>query len=301
MQMSATLNTLIIQVNRAAEFNVAQEIEQGGMQVTPLQRRSMVAVEAFRQTAGFDLVALMLRAYYLRKIQEDNLLSVHPSGEYPTLAAMASKNGCSATEMTFVIDFANVLAPYLSEIGVSVFEVWQALGKSKLKELMPVLKGLITGEHSDTQTTQEAVTRLLEETWAGMEVSELYQAEFEALNDERAPDEQRQELRAGLERRARQMTVRDLVDTAAELPTEELRRFLRPNTEMIGFYAFDMNGRQLLATEATPEQVSMLRNRLGERMQIQSMDLPTDPRARQSEAMRIPLLRNIFSLIRGER
>ena len=299
-QLAGVLGGFVGAIDAAAEANIARQIEEEHIEVTALERRSMVRVEAFKQVSGLDLTALMMRAYYLRIIQEENLLTIHPSGAYSTLGSMASANGCSVTEMTFILDAVNIIFPYLAEnLGLSIWDVWAGIGKSKLKELTPILKAMITGEASDTATTAAAVQRLLQETFDGMEVSELYSTQFEMMADERIPNEERQEIQNNLRQEAVRITVEHLVDVARDLPNEELRRHLRPGTEAIEFYEINYEGRRLVAAEMDEGQLTMLRNRLRERVSVNSLTFPDDPQARQAEAMRVPFLRRIANMVRG--
>jgi len=301
-QLASVLGGFVSSIDAAAASNIDQMIEEQGIQVTALERRSMVRVEAFRQVSGLDLTALMLRAYYLRIIQEENLLTIHPSGEYSTLGTMAAANGCSVSEMTFILDAVNIVFPYLaSNLGLSIWDVWSSIGKSKLKELTPVLKALITGEASDTQTTAAAVQRMLQETLDGMEISDLYSEQFAVANDDRFPEEERAEAQQTLRAEAARMAVDHLVDMARTLPTEELRRHLRPTgTQPIDFFEIDLEGRRLLAAELDEGQLDMLRNRMREKIVVSALNLPNDPQARQAEALRVPFLRRLATMLRTQ-
>ena len=134
--------------------------------------RAMTAVEAFRQVSGLDLTAVLLRAHYLMEIQRQNLLANHP-GQYSSLAEMASDNGCSVSDLHSTLDMVNILFPFFAnDLGLDIYDLWSRLGKSKIKELLPVLKALITGEDPDTASTRNAVAAILEDQYATMRASQ---------------------------------------------------------------------------------------------------------------------------------
>lgn len=287
-------------IEQAAWFNVQQRIQEEGLQLTQIETHAMVEVEAFRQISGLDLTAVILRVHHLRNLQEGNLLSMHPAG-YRSLNHMASENGCSVTDLLASLDLVNIVFPYVqSVLGIPIWDLWSSIGKSKLKEMLPVLKSLVTGSEADTETTRASVTRILEDMYAGMEVSELYRRFFEAMNDERLPDEDRQEAREHIERESRRMAVEHLVELGQNLPTEELRRHLRPSrTPTVEFYRVQVGERSLVVADLTPEQIQLVQRRMGERVELFSLDLPEEQGARQTEAFRITPLRRLYTEIFG--
>lgn len=299
-ELGATLGGIGSAIERAAWFNVQQEVEEQGLQLTRLETEAMVHVEAFRQISGLDLTAVILRVHHLRRLQEDNLLSLHPAG-YRSLNHMAAENGCSVTDLLASLDLVNIVFPYVQNVlGIPVWDLWSSIGKSKLKEMIPVLKALITGNNPDTESTRNSVTRILEDMYAGMEVSELYRRYFEAMNDERLPDEERQEARQHIEQEGRRMAVEHLVELGQNLPTEELRRHLRPTrTPAVEFYRVQIGERSLVVADLTPDQITVLQRRMGERVELFNLDLPDDRASRTAEAFRINPLRRLYTEIFG--
>ena len=148
-------------IEAAAEANVS-ELANGGT-FTQTEIQAMTVVESLRQVNGLDFAAVILRAYYLRKVQEENALANHPA-RWTTLSQMADDNKISVAELSQTLDMVNIIFPYVSEnIGKPPQQLWDDVGKSKLREMTPVLKSLITGEESDTASTRAGTERALEE------------------------------------------------------------------------------------------------------------------------------------------
>jgi hypothetical protein len=299
---SGTLMGIHTMIEQAAAEIVAQQVmEEGGPQnFSAINIQAMTAVEAFRQVSSLDLTAVLLRAYYLRMIQEQNLLANHPA-QYSSLSDMAAQNACSVTDMLATLDMVNILFPYIeNELGIPVHELWATVGKSKLKEMLPVLKVLITNEGSDTESVQAAIERLMDEQYASFRVDEQLADAIAILDDEEAPEAERETIRERLNGVARRNIVQHLIELGGQLPITEVRRHLRPQRTTPIFFQTIQDGTSLiLMGTASQEQFEMLQNKMGERMDITTLALPEDPRARQAEAFRIPLFRRVYALLNG--
>jgi hypothetical protein len=301
---SGTLMGIHTIIEQAAAEEVAQQItEAGGPQnFSAINIQAMTAVEAFRQVSGLDLTAVLLRAYYLRMIQEQNLLANHPS-QYSSLSDMAANNGCSVTDMLATLDMVNILFPYVeNQLGIPVHEFWAGIGKSKIKEMLPVLKVLITGEGSDTQSVQAAIERMMDEQYAGFRVDDHYQQEMAVIDDPNADAQLQANTRTYIDGIARRNIIEHLIEIGGQLPITEVRRHLRPTRTSPIYFSMIPDGQNfILMGTASQDQLDMLRNKMGERLESNTLALPDDPRARQAEAFRIPLFRRVYNLLSGER
>lgn len=300
--LSGTLAGIHTIIEEAAYEEVMEQINQAGgiQQFSEINVQSMMAVEAFRQVAGLDLTAVLLRAHYLRIIQERNLLVNHPA-QYSNLSDMAAANGCSVTDMLATLDLVNVVFPYVqNQLGIPVHELWAALGKSKLKEMLPVMKSLITGEESDTASTRNAVERLLEAELLAIENDPEMADTMEILNGMET-DAEREVIMDRLREVAVRNIVGHLVELGGNLPINEVRRHLRPErTNPVPFYIIpNTNGQFILTTTIDQDQMNMIRNKMGERCEYRELQLPADSRARQTEAFRVPILRQLYNEIFG--
>ena len=293
--LSGVLGGVQASIELAAQENVRLAIEQSGTNFSQVEIVAMTAVEAFRQVSGLDLTAVLLRAHYVTEIQRRNLLANHP-GQYSSLAEMASDNGCSVSDLHATLDMVNVFFPYVvSELGLDLYDLWSRLGKSKIKELLPVLKALITGEDPDTNSTRNAVAAVMDDQYATMEASNPVL--FEELNNEDTPEERQLEIQAGVDQEARHFAVEHLIEMGELLTNRQLRNHLRPQrTPPVGIYIVEDGDRKLAVADLDQDQLNVLSARMGERLEIRNVALPNEPRYRQAEAMRNPILRRVFRL-----
>ncbi len=188
-------------IETAAQANVDALIEESGSQFAHIEAEALVAIEALKQVNGLDLTAVLLRAHYIRQIQEGNLLANHPA-EYSSIDHMARDNGMSSTDLFVTLDVVNIIFPFIQdELGIPVPMFWNNLSKSKIKELLPVLKAIITGEEPSRATTREAVERFVDDV---TEIERTADPDvFVQLEDEELPEKERIVIEQELHQRIR--------------------------------------------------------------------------------------------------
>lgn len=193
---------------RAAEENINMATE-GGEGYTALERRAMIAAEALRLTSGMDLAAILTRGEIIAQIQREGLISVHPNG-YADLTALAREQGISVGELSDTRALCEIIFPYITNVlGRSLAEIWAEIGKSSMRELVPALRSLITGEEAAHGSVRTAVETLLNNAAAELITEGVPQDELE-VDD------------------VRMRAVIGLLQQGATLPTRELRRTVRP-------------------------------------------------------------------------
>ena len=208
--LSLALNSITGTLFEAAERNIAGAIGDGSG-YTALERRAMIAAEALRLTHGFDLTAIITRGQIIQQIEREGLTSVHPNG-YADLTALAREQGISVSELSDTRALYEVIFPYIQNVlGRPLAEVWAEVGKSSMRELVPALRSIITGEDAAHNTVREAVTTLLNNAAAEILAS------GEVTQDELTVEQ------------VRQNAVEYLLTQGATLPTRELRRTVRPS------------------------------------------------------------------------
>jgi hypothetical protein len=123
-----------------------------------LEISAMEAVEALRLTGALDLAGILIRFKILKKIRDENLLSIHP-GRYEGLTQMASEQSISVSELHDILMLGDVVFPFLErEYGpTAVADYWDEVGKARLRELVPSLNSAITGVPSQSRRVREAV------------------------------------------------------------------------------------------------------------------------------------------------
>lgn len=275
--LAATLNSLESQLQRAAEQNVR---EQAGEGYTQVEMRAMVTVEQLKLVNGLDLAAILLRGRLIRQIEEEALWTVHP-GRYTTFDQMAREQGISASELSNVKDLCFVIFPYFEEVlGVPVARVFESIGKSNMRELVPVLKAIITGQPSASQSVNRSVDRIMDD----IVVTER------AAGNEVGDDDETQN-------RLRRTAVEQLIE-AGQLTNTQLRARIRPErTAALEPYVVNRGARRLVLMEVDEDQYTLLNRRLNGYMDVVTVDLPQDPTQRQREAVRIPVIREVLDLV----
>jgi hypothetical protein len=214
--LTAGLSGLRAMLFDAAEANIANALGDDVSSFTALQRRAMVATEALRMTTGLDLSTVLTRGDIIRQIETEGLAAVHPNG-YANLTALAADNNVSVGELSDIRSLCDVIFPYIqNDLEMNLYEVWEQIGKSGLRELVPALHSMITGQNAAHGSVRNAVTQMLDG------------AAVELINDEDNPMPQEQlttpEGRAAVRRQA----VATLLHNGTTMTVREMRAAVRP-------------------------------------------------------------------------
>jgi hypothetical protein len=206
--MSLALGSLTNQLFQFATENINNAIaDSDGW--SELEKRAMIAAEALRLTQGFDLTAIITRVEIIQQIEREGLTTVHPSG-YADLTALARGQGISVGELSDIRALGEHIFPYITNVlERSLVEVWEQVGKSSMRELVPALRSLITGEDAAHGSVRTAVETLLNNAAAEMVAGGAVQEEL-------------------TEAEVRRQAIETLLEAGATLPTRELRRTVRP-------------------------------------------------------------------------
>lgn len=264
----------------AAHRNVATAIGDAA-DYTLLEMRSMETIEELKLVNGMDLAAILLRGKLLRQIETEALWSYHPN-QYSTLEAMAREQGISLSELSNVRDLCFTLFPYMEEtLGMNVALTFENIGKSNMRELVPVLKAMITGEDA-RGSVQTSVERFLGDA-AATEASA-------AAAENRAADTTPENLR--------RLAVENLLTAGEQMTNADVRRHIRQgHTPGIATTVVRSNGRRIIVLSADDDQYLMFQRKMGSYMEPIEFSLPEDQRSRRTEAARIPAFRDISRLM----
>jgi len=285
-------------IETAAQANVNALIEESGSQFANVEVEALVAVEALKQVNGLDLTAVLLRAHYIRTIQERNLLANHPA-EYTSIDHMARDNGMSSTDLFVTLDMVNVIFPFVQdELGIPVPLFWNNLGKSKIKEILPVLKAIITGEEPSRASTREAVERFVDDV---TEIERTADPDvFAQLETDVLQEEQRVVLQEELDQHIRRTAAERLIEQGELAPNiRELRATLRPNpTAALDFLIVDQgNGSKVLVATVSEDQMQVLTNRMDTRAEFLTWQVPHSIHTRVHEGLSYRPIRDIYNLM----
>jgi len=285
-------------IETAAQANVNALIEESGSQFAHIEVEALVAVEALKQVNGLDLTAVLLRAHYIRTIQERNLLANHPA-EYTSIDHMARDNGMSSTDLFVTLDMVNIIFPFVQdELGIPVPLFWNNMGKSKIKEILPVLKAIITGEEPSRASTREAVERFVDDV---TEIERTADPDvFNQLEDEELPEEERTVIEQELHQRIRRVAAERLIEQGELAPNiRELRATLRPNPiAALDFLIVDQgNGSKVIVATVSEDQMQVLTSRMDTRADFLTWQVPHSIHTRVHEGLSYRPIRDIYNLM----
>ena len=281
-QNTALANSLMgieTALSNAAQANVDQAIQ--GAEYTEMEIRSMKTIEELKLVNGMDLAAILLRGKLLKQIEDEALYSFHPN-QYTTLQDMAREQGISLSELSNVRDLCFVVFPYMEEqLGMNVALTFENIGKSNMRELVPVIKAIISGEET-RGTVQVAVERILNDTAATARAEAMANGD-----DEEIPDEE-----------IRRQAISNILTAGEQMTNAELRRHVRrERTPGIDTTIIRNGGRRFVLAAMDEDQYTMFQRRMGTYMEPTEIALPDDPRQRRTEAARIPIVRDINRLM----
>jgi hypothetical protein len=280
LAMSTPMGEAIVGLDAAiretARLEVEAFIEETGETFTETELEALVVVQELSGINAVDLGVIILKASRIKHIQRGNLATRHPAG-YQSLAELAAENGLSGSELSNILDWVDVIFPFLVELGFSIGVLWRRLGKSKFREITPILKVLVTGEPSGASTVNDAVDAILDNVAASTAVSGEDQLDDEA---------------------ARMLGARWVVEQAENLTIPQLRREVRPTrTPVIQGSLIPVNngeGGRVAMMYLTHEQWILLHRVAGNHIELLPIILPDDPELREEESRNIPEMRRIL-------
>lgn len=238
--ISSALESLWASLEKSAASNITTAAGTSLTQYTQIEQRAMLRTEMLNQTKGLDLASVLIKGRLVSEIRRDSLFSVHPHG-YATLEELAVDQGISVSELSQIVDMTEIIFPWLEiTLGLSVPQVWESLGKSNMRELVPVLKRIITGEVG-RGSVEASAQRVMDDVRATA-----------AATGETLTDEQMQHT-----------AVRILLEAGQSLTNANLRQTLRPDrAPSINATLIAVNGAKVLVAELDDRQEQMIARRL---------------------------------------
>lgn len=244
------------QLDAAAEQNVADLAVQG---YTPLEIRAVQKVEQLRLLGGFELVTLLERGALFQEIEREGLVGVYP-GEATTLEEIVQEIGISKSEYSDTRGLCEVVFPWLEEnTDQSLQEWWESIGKSKFRELLPVLRGLIEGESArNHDTVNEAIQAQLENAMEGILAEAATTAGGELSEEQIALIQQAARDNGTVQQRA----ILNVLEFGS-LPVREMRQQVRPNRTPNIFATILRGNPSFAVLRMSPEQLEMFERLMG--------------------------------------
>lgn len=251
----------------------AVELATDGEDYTQMEIHAMIVVEELKKLNGMDLATVIMRYKLVKQIEAEALWTVHP-GHYDSRDAMAREQGISPSELSDIMAMGDIVFPYIEQaMGIPVAVIWEQIGKSNFRELVPIIKYIVTGEApAQPNHSSRTAERMLDD------VAATAQAAGQVL------DEDQTRLHA----------VSQLLE-AGQLTNREMRARIRPErTASINATFVVVSGRKYILAELDDDQETLLTRRMGQYIDPITVQLPTDRRQRQLEATRAPVLGSIL-------
>lgn len=195
---------------------------------------------------------------------------------------MARDQGISITELSQVRDLYRIIFPFIEEeLGMSIPELWEQIGKSNFREMVPVLKVLIAGPDEHTKASvRNAYERLMDDASATLHAQGLEELDDDVI------------ARAAME---------NLIEAGAVMSNRDLRQTIRPErTPSLEPTIIRSNGNRVIVMTVSDDQYTLFERRMGSAIDPIEFNMPQDPQTRQREAARIRALRDVADLVFGE-
>ncbi len=276
---SLQLSTALLGIESALERAALANVALAGEGFTEAEKEAMTTIEELKLINGMDLAAVLLRGKLLRRIEERSMWSYHPA-RYGTLQEMAQDQGISVSNLSNIRDLNFVIFPWMTEHGLSIPEKWEQIGMSNFRELIPVLKSIITSEASGSASVRQSVENILNDTAATLQATREGEVSDEEIRD---------------------AAIEELLTAGELMRNRDLRARIRPErTPSVNMDSFlSRDGTRFILAEVTEDQWTMIQRRLGAHIDNITVDIPDNPRVRQSAILTRPLVRKLNSLISG--
>lgn len=269
--LSNKLLSLNNRLEQAARHNVSQWLENNPHQsFTITEKRAMVKLEQLKLAGDLTLAEIILRGEIIREIEAHGLWSSHPMG-YSSMEEAAEAQGISTSEYSNIRDLTETIFPYLVNMGYNIAELWEDIGKSNFRELVPILKRSITEQVSRSNRVEQIFENEMNDIFA------TASAQGEQITTDTA----------------RQILITQLLE-AGQLPVRALRQRIRPDrTHALEAYRLPYrNDRNVVMMVADADQIELLNRRMSGYIDM----VPVS----EDDMRHSPMLRELGQYLQGE-
>ena len=273
--LSSSLMGLRAQFRAAAEIDLADVLSQDGS-YTEMERHAMLTIQELKLVNTMDLAAVYLRGQLIHEIELGALWTIHPE-HYPTRNAMAQAQGISPSELSDIMALVDIIFPYLENtLSISVPVIWEQIGKSNFRDMVPTLRALITGERPESQNVANGIEGLLND------VAATAFASGQTLTDEQT----------------REQAINNLIQIGGQATNRELRQNVLRPTRTPAFRAdvVRIGTRKYILASVTDDQLQSFQRKMGGGVDLSSIEFPEDRAARLADMRRYPFIREFVGL-----
>lgn len=252
LTITETMDTLWASLQKSAAHNIqGAAAEQGGdlEAFSAIELRALLYTEMLNLSKGLGYAELMVQGRIIGAMENESLHSVHPGG-YTTLDELAQDQGISISELSQVRDLTQTIFPWVQDkLNQDSSYLWNEIGKSKLRELVPIMKRAITG----------VVARGTVETSYNAVVADILATQLSA--DPSATAYEGEELQ--------KIVVEQLIEHGATMTNANLRQTIRPDRTpslepviVRRFTNGQAESQLYMISQLTDDQMTMLERRL---------------------------------------
>ena len=274
-----TIDSLYGSLEKSAAMAISYVAEEDDRELddfTAIEQRAMLQTEMLNQSKAMDFASVMLKGRILETISRESLHAAHPQG-YATLEALAQDQGMSSSELSNTIDLTSVIFPWIDEhLEIPAEQVYNDIGKSNLRELVPILKRIITLEVG-RGSVERSFTHLWNEMHDLLATAGQIPAETENENEQNE-----------INRLIQNRIVGQLIEDGGAMTNANLRQRVRPErTTAIDAYVFHLpDGSHMMLSLLTDEQEEMMARRLHGYWDVNTVRIREDTRLRPTAGMR---------------
>jgi hypothetical protein len=247
-----TMDSLWSSLEKTAAQNIqasskAQNVPLEGFSAVEI--RSLLYTEMLSLSKGLGFAELMVQGRILQTMERESLHSVHPGG-YTTLEELAQDQGISISDLSQIRDLTGTIFPWVKDkLKREPESLWTDIGKSKLRELVPILKRTISGEvaRGTVESSYQAVANDVVATFRSSHPDRPV-PEGDAL---------------------KKLVVSQLLESGASMTNANLRQTIRPDRtpslEPVIIRRFTnghADSKLFVVLEVTDDQMTMLERRL---------------------------------------
>lgn len=268
-QLSTTLLQFSEVAQQSARRNVATYIEATGSTFTATEKQALVKMEQLKLYGGLSLAELLLRGEMILEIEREGLWSQHPRG-YASMEEAAEDQGITKSEYSNVRDLVQTIFPYLNSAGYNIADLWESIGKSKFRELIPIFKRAILNEPSTSQRVEESFTNAMNDIFA------TARATGQPITNEEA-----------------RVQFLDQLVEVGHLPVREMRQHIRPErTPSMEAFALPVrNNRQVIMVVVDTDQRELFNRRLTGYIDVSNVT--------QADVRRSPIFQDLAQYLNG--
>lgn len=236
------LSTQLLSFEAALRTKAEAIVSGAGNGYTGPQLRAMVLFEELKLVGDMELAAVLVRGYVLEEIEKEGLWAEHPQG-FKTLKDAAQSFGTSVSMLSDTKSLYQIIFPAVQSMGFSIAELWEDIGKSNFRAIIPILRAIISGDKSKGKEVMEMVDKV----WEDVDACGPYENDAER----------------------KRAAVKHVLD-AAQLPSSELSKTLAKyvfNTLLLS-----IGGKFFLLTAMNEEEKDVLIRRFGKILDIRYVD-----------------------------